>query len=67
MIRPFLGTLSDDAAGRLELVVSELATNAVRHARTPYEITVAISVTIRVEVTDASRARPVRQPPALLT
>jgi anti-sigma regulatory factor (Ser/Thr protein kinase) len=48
-----LGDVADDAA----LLVSELATNAVIHAATAYEVTVRrLGDSVRVEVTDASPA-----------
>ena len=44
----------------LELVTSELATNAVLHARTPFEVRVlAAPDCLRVEVTDRSPTLPV--------
>src|SRR4051812_19518846 len=65
LARPLLALLPAEMAECLELVVSELATNAVRHAATPYELTVSISPTVRVEVSDASSDLPVRQYPDL--
>ncbi len=64
LVGPLLDTLPDVIGHCVELVVSELATNAVRHARTPYELAVRIFPTIRVEVTDASPAPPARENPA---
>lgn len=50
----------DGLAPTLELVVSELATNTVLHARTPFRIRVLCSDrTVRVEVFDASGGVPV--------
>jgi anti-sigma regulatory factor (Ser/Thr protein kinase) len=48
------------------LLVSELASNAVRHARTPFRVTVACDGTVvRIEVSDGDRHVPVaRVPPA---
>jgi Histidine kinase-like ATPase domain len=44
----------------IELVASELATNAIRHAMTPFEMSIHIgSQQIRLEVTDASPAPPI--------
>jgi anti-sigma regulatory factor (Ser/Thr protein kinase) len=56
--------LSADVASRVELLVSELATNAVVHARTAYVVHVARSEhTVRVTVSDHSPDPPVvRQP-----
>jgi anti-sigma regulatory factor (Ser/Thr protein kinase) len=42
------------------LVASELATNAIRHAGTPYRVAVKTNDVIRIEVSDESP-----QPPAL--
>ena len=58
-----VGALQASTARHLQhdvrMVVSELATNAVLHARTPFTITVLADVTgVRVAVTDASRTRP---------
>jgi anti-sigma regulatory factor (Ser/Thr protein kinase) len=49
----------DDVA----LVVSELASNAVLHARTPFSVRLRIDATgrIRVEVRDASAVQPTRR------
>ena len=52
---PTVEHLQDD----VRTVVSELATNAVLHARTPFTITVQVDdAGVRVSVTDASPARP---------
>ena len=46
----------------IELGVSELATNAVRHARTGYEVEVrVVDRHIRVQVADESRSEPAMQ------
>ena len=45
----------------LELVVSELAANAVVHAATPFVVTVTLGPRLRVEVIDGSPEPPVRQ------
>lgn len=50
-----LAHLADD----IELVVSELATNAMAHAQTPFSVTLcAFDDTVVLEVSDASRAEP---------
>jgi anti-sigma regulatory factor (Ser/Thr protein kinase) len=50
------GTLLEDA----QLVVTELATNAVIHAQSPFTLTVALRGTrVRIAVEDQSTARPV--------
>ncbi len=52
-----LGHLADDVA----LVVSELATNAMAHAQTPFTVSLqAGEQTLLLRVEDGSRARPVR-------
>ena len=49
------GIDADDAT----LMVSELAANAVAHARTPFVVTVAIGDTVRIDVADESPRPPV--------
>jgi anti-sigma regulatory factor (Ser/Thr protein kinase) len=47
---------------RIETLVSELATNAVLHARTPFHVAVIrTGDQLRVSVTDASREQPVKR------
>ncbi len=47
----------------VRLVASELATNAVRHARTPFQVTLAdLGDTVLLEVSDADPGLPVRMP-----
>ena len=65
MIRPLVAGLPPDVGSCLELVVSELATNAVRHARTAYEVAVRLVPVMRVEVTDGSATPPVLAQPDL--
>ncbi|MEU6093418.1 ATP-binding protein [Streptomyces sp. NPDC047079] len=60
--------LPDDARESVELVVSELATNAVRHGRVPgryFEVAMVYDgeKTVEVEVSDASSHRPVAADP----
>jgi len=45
------------------LLVSELATNAVRHARTPFSVCLHVGPPLRVEVLDESRLAPVPAQP----
>ena len=45
----------------LELLASEVATNAVLHAETPFTVTVIVGEVVRVEVTDANPAPPVQR------
>jgi hypothetical protein len=52
-----LSFLLDD----MRLVVSELATNAVAHARTPFTVTLSMAdQSVRVVIQDGSTSRPVR-------
>ena len=51
-----------DSAVTAALVVSELATNAVLHARTPFEVRVRVAPErVRIEVHDGTRRTPVRR------
>ena len=59
--------LPGDLVGRLELIISELVTNAIVHARTPFEVAVRLYPTVRVEVGDGSRDRPRLGIPGLST
>jgi two-component sensor histidine kinase len=55
--------LPADVAERLELVVSELASNAVRHAQTSFLLSILSGPSLRVEVADGSSELPMpRQP-----
>lgn len=55
--RPYLGLVAPDAA---QLVVSELATNAVIHAGTPFSVTVALNGSaIRISVRDWDGSPPI--------
>jgi anti-sigma regulatory factor (Ser/Thr protein kinase) len=50
---------------RVELMVSELTTNAVKHARTEFNVTVVTSGDeVRVEVNDEDERAPVMREPA---
>jgi hypothetical protein len=58
-----LWALTHTDAERVVLVVNELASNAIEHARTPYRVTVRCSGSmVRVLVTDFARTPPVIQP-----
>ena len=47
-------------AATAELLISEVATNAVRHAATPFEVTIWVAPTrLRAEVVDSSATLPV--------
>ena len=54
----------DEFVENAEIIASELATNAVKHARSPFRVALAPSAdTIRISVRDASFAPPVRLHP----
>ena len=62
--RHALEGVAADVLDSVELMVSELATNCVRHAGTQFELTVARERgTIRVEVTDRAGGRPTMRSP----
>jgi len=52
-------TVSDDTAAELVLALSELATNVVKHAGTPFEVVVDTDGQARIEVEDSSPRMPV--------
>jgi anti-sigma regulatory factor (Ser/Thr protein kinase) len=57
--------LAEATRSRVELMVSELSTNAVKHARTAFNITVVTSEdAVRVEVNDKDEQAPVLRHPA---
>jgi anti-sigma regulatory factor (Ser/Thr protein kinase) len=49
----------------MELVLSELATNAIRHAATPFEVVVETDGYVRIEVEDGSTRNPVKRPESI--
>lgn len=51
---------SSVAASDLILIVSELATNAIRHAGTAFRVSLSVDSIVRLEVTDGSDAMPTR-------
>jgi anti-sigma regulatory factor (Ser/Thr protein kinase) len=54
-----VGTLEGERRDEARLIVSELVTNAVVHARTPIELTITVRATrVRIEVTDFGVDRP---------
>jgi anti-sigma regulatory factor (Ser/Thr protein kinase) len=56
--------LDDEGLADAEIVVSELATNAVRHARSPFRVGVSVApAAIRIAVRDATFALPERVGP----
>lgn len=53
-------TRSSPRAEDIELAASELVTNAIRHAKTPFELSIHVAPQqVRLEVTDASPVIPV--------
>jgi two-component sensor histidine kinase len=61
-VRAALDGLPDDRRDGLTLVVSELATNALLHAATGFEVTVRWNGSVRIDVSDGSPTMPVRRP-----
>jgi anti-sigma regulatory factor (Ser/Thr protein kinase) len=56
--------LSQGTRDRVELMVSELSTNAIKHARSAFNITVVTTQDrVRVEVNDEGDEQPVRRDP----
>jgi len=55
--------LSPDTMQDAQVIVSELASNAVVHAHTPFEVCVRLQPTFRLDVCDSSPAMPkLREP-----
>jgi anti-sigma regulatory factor (Ser/Thr protein kinase) len=67
LVRAGHGDRPAETIDRLELIVTELAANAVRHTDSAFDVTFTVlGDTVRVEVADASSAPPqVRHPAAL--
>jgi anti-sigma regulatory factor (Ser/Thr protein kinase) len=60
-----LGDVATDVADDIALMVSELATNAVRHARTRFRVSVDRTPGgVRVSVTDGADGHPVARDPS---
>ncbi len=53
------GEIDDEACADVALALSELATNAVKHAQTPFEVVVEADRRVRIQVEDRSPQRPV--------
>ena len=51
------GRVAPEFQDELTVVLSELASNAVRHARTPFEVVVTTNGHVRIEVEDGSQRR----------
>lgn len=59
-----LSEMRDEIRNRAVLITSELATNALQHARTPFSVTVALAAEqARVSVTDEGGAVPIPRHP----
>ncbi|HEX5615618.1 MAG TPA: ATP-binding protein [Acidimicrobiia bacterium] len=59
-----LGDVPTDIRESITLMVSELASNAIRHARTPFTVSVErTGDVVKVEVTDSGSGDPVRRSP----
>jgi hypothetical protein len=68
VIETLRGVVSDDLVGDAALIITELATNAVVHARSDFTVAIAMSGgSIRIEVRDASTAAPVARTMSLLS
>jgi anti-sigma regulatory factor (Ser/Thr protein kinase) len=60
-----LSDFEREVRNRAVLITSELATNAIRHAHSPFRVTVALSGDeVRVAVTDRSGVVPIPQQPS---
>jgi anti-sigma regulatory factor (Ser/Thr protein kinase) len=58
-----IGSVPAEQRDAVSVMVSELAMNAVEHARTPFQVTVEITGgSLRVEVTDSGGGTPAAQP-----
>ena len=58
------GRIDPEVQSELTVVLSELASNAVRHARTPFEVVVTTNGHVRIEVEDGSTEAPVPKAPS---
>ncbi len=58
MARDALAAWPRETVETVELIASELATNAVRHARTDFGMTIETNGEIRIEVRDSGPGRP---------
>jgi Histidine kinase-like ATPase domain len=63
-VREVLSNQPSETVDAVELMVSELATNSVRHARTDFELVIGSKGPIRVEVKDTGQGRPTLRSPA---
>jgi anti-sigma regulatory factor (Ser/Thr protein kinase) len=60
----FAGVVGPRLGDDLTLVMSELASNAVRHAQTPFSVDIHIDRVVRIEVADGSTDLPTPRPPS---
>ena len=60
----FAGRVAPEVQSDMTLVVSELASNAVRHAQTSFAVNVAVNGHIRIEVEDGSPDPPAPRTPS---
>jgi anti-sigma regulatory factor (Ser/Thr protein kinase) len=51
-------------ASDMVLAISELATNAVRHAKTPFDVVIEADGSVRIEVEDGSVDLPITKAPS---
>jgi anti-sigma regulatory factor (Ser/Thr protein kinase) len=58
------GRVDPEIERELTVVLSELASNAVRHAQTPFEVVVTTNGQVRIEVQDGSTEAPVPKAPS---
>lgn len=57
-VRAFVREQLGRACWEAEVVASELATNVIHHARTPFTFTIDVGETVRVSIQDGSSVRP---------
>src|SRR5207253_1579374 len=60
-VRDALGDLDEDHRYAMTLVVSELATNALLHAATSFEVSIHHDDVVRIDVSDGDPTPPVRR------
>jgi anti-sigma regulatory factor (Ser/Thr protein kinase) len=58
--------LSSRSQEAVEMIVSELASNAVIHAATPFTVRLIVGITVRVEVSDGNADPPILRRPSSL-
>jgi anti-sigma regulatory factor (Ser/Thr protein kinase) len=66
LVRSAHRDLSSSSQEAVEMIVSELATNAVVHASTPFAVSLIVGPTVRVEVSDGDADPPVLRRPSSL-